>query len=156
MKKGNLIFSLTLEGIGILVIVESYGLGLQTLTNPGPGLFPFLLGILLCALSLSPFITSLKDLIKINRIKKDQVVEPQANIIELVAVIACLIGYFLLLNTLGFLIDTFLFLFGLFLIGSPRNFLHVAILSAAVDGLAYLVFKILLQVQFPSGFTNIG
>jgi putative tricarboxylic transport membrane protein len=156
MKKGNLIFSLVLEGFGFLIIADSYQLGFQTFSNPGPGLFPFLLGVLLCMLTFPLCITSFKGLLKTHLVDKGQVITRQPHVKQLAMVVAFLIGYFLLLDVLGFLIDTFLFLFGLFWIGYPGRLLRVALLSAAVDALAYLIFYVLLQVQFPSGFFSIG
>ena len=159
MAKGKLLFSLILAGVGLLIIIDSYKLGLQTLSNPGPGLFPFLLGILLCLLVFPKCIGCLKDLMKIDLVKGKKGIEYKGNLNRFIGAIICLIGYFLLLDILGFLIDTFLFLFGLFGIGKHgkhRKWLAVFLLSAVVDALAYLIFHILLQISFPSGFLRIG
>lgn len=152
MSKTALIIGLLLEGLGILVIRESHRLGLQSITNPGAGLFPFLLGIVLCLLSLPICINSVKDLRNIHyKRMQEKSIQDQPNMKKLGVTAACLIGYFLLLDVLGFLITSFLFLFGLFSIGN-RRWILTPVLSAIVVALAYLIFSILLEIPFPSGF----
>lgn len=148
MKRGNLIIALILEGLGIWVMVDSLGLGLQKLNDPGPGLFPFLLGGLLCLLSLPLCIEFLR---KGDIGKEEEGVEYSTDFKKLCTATAYLIGYILLLDILGFLITSFLFLFGLFWIGNPRKWLFVAGFSAGVVALAYIVFVVLLQLHFPTG-----
>jgi hypothetical protein len=92
----------------------------------------------------------------VNIVTKNLVTAPKGNIKQFGVVVAFLIGYFFLLDLLGFLVDTFLFLFGLFYMGYPRKLLRVTILSLLVAALVYLIFNTLLQVQFPLGFINIG
>jgi hypothetical protein len=152
MKKGNLIVACVLEGLGIWVIFDSYRMGLQTLANPGAGLFPFLLGILLSLSSLPICISSIKDLRKANGARKEEEgIRHDADLRKLGGATLCFIGYFLLLDTLGFLLTSFIFLFGLFLIGNPRKWAFNSIFSASVVVLAYMIFNIFLQVPFPSG-----
>ena len=148
MRRGNLIIALVLEGLGIWVMLDSYGLGLQKLSDPGPGLLPFLLGGFLCLLSLPICIEYLR---KIDRGKEEKGGEYPIDFKKLCTATAYLIGYILLLDILGFLITTFLFLFGLFWIGNPRKWLFVAGFSAGVVALTYIVFVVLLQIHFPAG-----
>lgn len=152
MKKGELIVAFVLEGLGIWVAIDSYKLGLQTLGNPGAGFFPFLSGILLCILILPICINSLKDLRKVNRAVGEKLAGYQVNLKKRSAVLACLIGYFLFLNILGFLITTSLFMYGLFCVGIRRKWLFILVFSVVVAGLSYIIFDVLLQISFPSGF----
>ncbi len=152
MKKGNLIFLLTLEGLGILEILASYRLGLQTFTNPGPGLFPFVSGVLFCLLVLPICISSLKELKKATATQK----RPQGNLKKVGLITLLLVAYFLFLDLLGFLIVTFIFLFGLLFIGSQRKWLFNLVFSAVLVGAAYLLFHTLLGIEFPLGFLEIG
>lgn len=152
MKKVNLIVIIVLGGLGIWVIIDSYRLGLQTFNDPGPGLFPFLLGILLCLFAIPICLISLNDLRKVNIKNGEKKIGYRANLNKLVTVMVCLIGYFLLLNILGFLVTNFLFLFVLFLIGKPRKWWIAPLFSIVAVGLAYLIFSIVLKIQFPSGF----
>jgi putative tricarboxylic transport membrane protein len=152
MKIGNLIIAFSLEGLGIFLIIESYKLRLQTFSDPGAGLFPFLLGILLCLLTIPLCISSIASLMKVEKGKEKKELEYLPNLKEIGVAFTCLVGYMLLLEKLGFLITSFLFLFVLFLIGNPRRRLFIFLFSVLVTFGAYLIFSILLQVPFPSGF----
>lgn len=152
MKKATLIAAFILEGMGVLVIFFAYRLGLQSLANPGAGLYPFLLGILLCLLAMPTCISSLNEFRKAGvESKEGRGLEYHANLKKLWAPIASLCGYFLLLDILGFLLTSFIFLFLLFLMGNPRRWVFPSLFSAGVVALAYLIFNILLQVPFPAG-----
>jgi hypothetical protein len=72
MKRGNLIVAFILEGFGIWVIIDSYRMGLKSFSDPGPGLFPFYLGILLCLLSFPICINSLREYRKANVVKQEK------------------------------------------------------------------------------------
>jgi putative tricarboxylic transport membrane protein len=152
MRKGNFIVTAILEGMGIFVIVYSYKLGLQTVNHPGPGLFPFLLGILLCLVALPALVRSIRDFTKGNHANKAHESEFSSNLWKLGFAVACLLEFFFFLEILGFFIATFLFLFGLFLIGSPRRWLFCSLLSVVTVIFTYLVFNTLLQVALPWGF----
>jgi putative tricarboxylic transport membrane protein len=152
IEKGNLIVALALQVFGVIISIYSHQIGLQNLADPGPGLYPFLLGILLFFLSFPLAIGSLKTLRSFkNKRKKETNGEYRANFKKLLIPTAYMIGYFLFFDLLGFLIASFLFLFGLFLFGYPRQWVMACLFSAVVVCLSYLVFYILLQVPFPAG-----
>lgn len=152
MKRGNFIFAIAIGFLGIWIIMDSYRMGLQTFANPGAGLFPFLLGILLSLLSLPLCISSLIDLRKGNETKKKgEGIKHGADLMKLGAAIVSLMGYFMLLDTLGFLITSFIFLLGLFLIGNRGKWIFNCIFSALIVALAYVIFGMFLQVPFPFG-----
>jgi len=151
MKKGELIIGLTMAGMGIWITIDSYNMGLKTISNPGPGFFPFVLGMSLCILALPICIRSTGGVKKVSA-KEEIFVENPKNLIKLGLIIACLLGYFFFLDTLGFPITTFFFLFILFWIGYPRKWLFISIFSVILVALAYLIFGYLLQTPFPFGF----
>jgi len=150
MKKANLIIGLVLEGIGIWIIIESCGLGIKTLNDPGAGFFPLVLAILLCLLGLPVIISSLKNFGSADVRKEPEEIK-YTTFKKIGAVIGSLIGYAVFLNILGSLITFFLLLWGLFWMGNPRRWLFVSGLSALVAALSYLLFVFLLQVPFPAG-----
>jgi hypothetical protein len=59
MSKRDFIIALFWILLGALVVTESVRLGIGALDNPGPGLFPFLVGIALICCALTIFIGSL-------------------------------------------------------------------------------------------------
>ncbi len=62
-----------------------------------------------------------------------------------------LFAYTLVLNSLGFIIATFLFVGVLFQLGESRRWWALLGMSALVTFLAYVVFGLLLHVFFPRG-----
>ncbi len=152
MNKGQLTFGAILEGIGAFVIIYSYRLGLQTVNHPGPGLYPFLLGILLCLVALPSFAGSIREFAQSHRADTVRRSELLKNWWKLAVAIACLLEFFLCLEILGFFIATSLFLFGLFWIGNPGRWMFNSMLSIVTVVLTYLVFNTLLQVALPWGF----
>ena len=154
MKKGDLITALILEGVGFWVIIDSYNMGLGTLGKPGSGLLPFLMGILLCFLAIPICISSLKGLNKFNILAADkkEVVMNWSHFKEVILITAFFIGYFFILDFVGFFITTFLFLFGLFWIGYPKRWLLVFTAASLSVALTYLIFVVFLNISFPLGF----
>jgi putative tricarboxylic transport membrane protein len=68
----------------------------------------------------------------------------------LLAVISLLV-YIVLLEPLGFLLTTFLFLLLLFKLSEPKRWLAPLIFSVTAAILSYLLFSVWLQCQFPRG-----
>jgi len=156
MRIGNLIFAFILEGFGIWIIIDSYRMGLKTLRDPGAGLFPFILGILLCLLALPTCVRSLKNIrLEVSATKGEGIVRSGKNL-KLIVATVLLTSYFVFLPTLGFLTTTLIFLYGLFLIGYPRRWLFVLAISVIAVILSYVIFSVFLNTPFPKGFLNLG
>jgi len=134
-------------GLGLLVMILSYRLGLGGLRNPGPGLMPFLLGFFLCVIAVYFLLTFLS---------RKQTLEGTAHaeqgrihVWRLWLVLASLFAYALLLEPLGFLITTFLVL--LILFGTLDNRWSTMLIASLLTALiAYCLFNY-LGVQFPKG-----
>jgi putative tricarboxylic transport membrane protein len=142
--------------IGATVMIVSYQMSLGTLHTPGPGLMPFLLGSLLCIVSLPIFMGSL-----LRRTKTAgapgapgiwQEVEPKNVLILLIS----MIGYALLLEKLGFLLTAFLFLFILFATFDSRRWFFAFAASFLTILFTYLLFVVALKVELPHGIVGIG
>ena len=129
--------------IAIFVSLEGFTkLKFGTLRQPGPGFFPFWGGLLLGVLSLILLARSLKSR---EWLKSGAIPWP-----ALLLVLGALLGYLLFLETLGFVIVTFLFLLALFCFAEIGWIKQVA-WSVIATSLAYGLFKFWLQVQLPRG-----
>ena len=134
-------------GLGLLVMILSYRLGLGGLRNPGPGLMPFLLGFFLCVIASYFVLTFLSR--KQTREDTADTEEGRIKVWRLCLVLASLFAYALLLEPLGFLITTFLVLVILFgTLDNRRSTILIASLLTAL--IAYFLFRY-LGVQFPRG-----
>jgi putative tricarboxylic transport membrane protein len=152
MRKGEFIAGGSLGILGVLVILYSSRLGLQRISDPGPGLYPFLLGILLCILVIPVCAGSLKGGRSHGRTNPQELTQAvKGNLTKLILPILCFVGYFFFLEMLGFLITSFLFLLALFWYGHPRQWMLVLLFPLIIVIFSYFIFQVLLQVPFPSG-----
>ncbi len=154
MNKRDRVGGLIWLGLGIALCIESIELGLGKIRHPGAGFLPFLSGVLLAILGVS---LSLSDLSKGSGeevgVKGEKIWEigywkgyglPFLSLLSL-------LGYILVLNVLGFLLTTFLWLFFLFKLGDPRRWLMPLTSAVSTVIISYLVFGVWLQLQLPKG-----
>jgi len=147
MKRSNQVAAIILFLFSIYMISDSLKMRLFDQYGPGPGLFPFGLGIILTILSVALFIEYASSR------KKDKASPfPQRSaLISVGLVIVGLIGYALVINTLGYVITTFIFV--LFLMGVvQRDKIKMTTLTAiGVAVMLYLIFEVGLHVRLPKG-----
>lgn len=148
MKRFQIISIIFWIGLSIFLLGFSYKLGLGGLHNPGPGLMPFLLGLLLLLISFYVLIRSF-----IIRGKRDENLKEEKNQINfrrLSLVVASLFAYGLLLEILGFLITTSLILILLFHSMGFKRWSFVLLASAFTVLITYFLFTF-LGTRFPAG-----
>src|SRR5437016_3320646 len=130
--------------------VESYRLGLSMAHRPGPGFFPFIatVGIGLIAV--------LRLLAHVRKGSPDDSAEAQMRgELGLVAgVIAGIIAYAVLLDTLGLLVCTFLLVAFYMKVIAARRWLVSLSFAATVALAAHLFFDILLKAELPRGLLS--
>ncbi len=151
MKKYHMIVIIFWIGLSLFVTVFSYKLGLGSLHNPGPGLMPFLLGLLLLIISFPLLVQSL-----LKKSREDEVVnkgQRQKYFRKIGFVLVSLFTYAFLLETLGYLIVTTLFFILLFR-GMGNRWTTVCVASVLTVLLTYFVFTF-FGVKFPAGILRI-
>jgi putative tricarboxylic transport membrane protein len=129
--------------IAIFFSIEGFThLKLGTLHQPGPGFFPFWAGVMLGILSLISLFNSLRksETLSLSGIKSS----------KLLLVTGALLAYLLLLEALGFLTVTFLFLFLLFRI-EYRGWAFSTVLALVGAVSSYALFQLWLKTQLPAG-----
>jgi len=116
-------------------------LGLGALSNPGPGFFPLLnaVGLALTALMLIARASHGPD--------REGGASPWLMVLGLTAGIAI---YGIAVDHLGFLITSFLFLLGCWVVVAAQPFWRSATLAAVTALSAYLLFDWVLGVRLPS------
>lgn len=152
MKKYDMIPIIFWIGLSIFMMVLSIRLGLGKFHNPGPGLMPFILGILLLIISFYLLIISL---FKIGGKKEISKGEPsQIDFVKIGLVLFSLFVYALLLEKVGYLITTFLLLIILFRSAGFKRWRSVLIASALAVFLTYFVFTS-FGLRFPEGILKL-
>jgi len=146
-RGGSLIFL----AAGIYGLIFSSSLSLGKWNQPGPGVFPLALSILLCISGIAWFIQGKsKD-------RKEEVV-PQEGFFRKfrtpLQVVGVTAAFILALTVLGYLLASMLYLFVLFLWVS-RYRLRVALVLAVTFGVgSWLFFGRLLATYLPNGFLS--
>jgi putative tricarboxylic transport membrane protein len=131
---------------GMFAALCSYRLGIGSISRPGPGLYPFCLGVIFFIIA-SIILTQILIKTEAHEIEKDK---KPSNFLKVIAASAVLFAYALLLEVLGYLLITFVALAVLFRIGGYKKIFPILGYSAATVIITYLVFAY-LGVRFPSG-----
>jgi len=131
----------------LVTCIEAHRLNLGDIHQPGPGFFPFWTGIIMAILSLIVLFQSIRE-----KESKDSMVQDEPfGSWNIVVVLAVLTIYFLSLEKVGFLLNTFLFI-GIMLKLIYFQSWRTTILGALGTAIAaQLLFNVLLNAQIPSG-----
>jgi putative tricarboxylic transport membrane protein len=143
--------SLVWLGTGVFVCVGSLRLSLGELHNPGPGFLSFYAGLILVLLSLFIHFQSRKVPSAHKKTEPEPIWKNEQRGWKMVMTVGALLAYAVIMNYLGFLISTFIFLAFLLRVIEPQRW-SVALLGSLVASVAfYCVFEIGLQSQLPRG-----
>ena len=151
MKKNVIVESFIWLILGISICIESIRLKLGNFQTPGPGFLPFISGTFLWLFGLilmfSFFLKRLRKEEKLN----DKEISKKENWKKLLLTLIALFGYCFLLEPLGFIISSFIFLFFLFKLTEPKKWVKPLVFSGTTVVLVYFIFIICLKGQFPRG-----
>jgi hypothetical protein len=127
--------------------IESYRLGLSTGNRPGPGFFPFGAAAAIGVITGFHFVKNFRQGSSI------EVSEPgdtgEAPLV--LAVLAGMLAYVLLLDVLGFLLCNFLLLAFYLKVIAARSWRVSTSFAAAAALVSHLFFDVLLNAQLPRG-----
>lgn len=150
MNKRDLISSIFLMIFGALFAIGGFKQGLIENSIPGPGSFPFIVGLCSAGLSLAVFLVALKQ----KPLSFMNFFPHESSLRKLILALVGLSGYGFLLKPLGFVLTTFLFLlFSLRFIGREK-WIITFVFSLMVAVLSSILFAS-LQVELPKGILRI-
>jgi putative tricarboxylic transport membrane protein len=126
---------------------ESLRLKLGAVTKPGSGFFPFCAGLVILGLSLAALFQS-------TRTKAGGEKEAGGETFRwwsIIIIVAAVIAFALTLETLGFLINTFLFITIMLKVVQPQPW-KISLIGGVVSAVvADVLFNIIFRAQIPSG-----
>jgi putative tricarboxylic transport membrane protein len=132
----------------VCVSVESYRMGLGSLRQPGPGFLFFWVSVVIGIMSLVIFIREWRQ----NKTEGSEIpIFEKLNVSKLVLVLISVFLYALLIETVGFILVTWLLFVFLLGIIEKKRWPFTIFVSTAVTAVAYLVFEVWLQSQLPKG-----
>ena len=148
MKRGWQAAAVALLATFTLFIFESWQLSLRDTLGPGPGFFPFWLGVLGAVLAVF-----LLTQLHLNRVDlgTEALVFDRAGVRNAVLVLVGLIVATALLDVIGFRLSMLLLIPYLLLVLGVRNWVTVGICAVAGSFGVYYVFFDLLKVPLPAG-----
>ena len=148
MKKYDIVPAVFWLGLSIFIMILSNKYGLGSFRNPGPGLMPFLVGLLLFVICLYLLLILLLKMYGRSKTAKEN--QHQINYWKIVVVLVSMYAYALFLESLGYLIATFILLSILFRSAGSKRWSVIVISSAVTVLITYFVFTY-LGLRFPSG-----
>ena len=133
----------------ILICIESYRLGIGSFHAPGTGFFPFWVGMVFGMLSLVLLVlTFIREGKRVGITEKIQWR-------SIILVLASLFLYAVVLEKIGFVVSTLLFIGALLMIIERKKW-HIVVIIAILSTLAfYIVFQVWLQSNLPKGILGL-
>ena len=148
MKRGWQVAAWTLLAICVLFSYESFQLSLSDTLGPGPGFFPFWLGVLGAVLAVALLVH-----LHLNRVDLGAAALEfdRAGVRRVIQVVAALAAGSALLEIAGFRVTMLLLLGYLLVILGVRSKLAIAVFAAVGSFGVFHVFFHLLRVPLPMG-----
>ena len=135
--------------LSVYVILDSITYSLGNLHNPGPGFVPFFLGIVMALLTVISF------WIPDKRENKTAFWNNRRKGKNIFFIILGLVIYVLLINILGFYIESFLLMVYLMRLSGESEYKRIVLISIPTIVVVYIVFDKLLIIPFPRGILGI-
>ena len=153
MKKVDQWSGLALSVLAAGMIWAALSLPYGNVHNPGPGFFPFWLGMILGGMSIALLVQSTRGK-ESERTLRD-ILEEDVSWGKVLLVIVSLILYGALMDYLGFLIVTFLLMALLLRFIEPQPWKIVIGWALAGSVGSYLIFEVWMKLRLPKGFLGI-
>jgi putative tricarboxylic transport membrane protein len=150
MFNGDRLSGLVLLLCSLVTAIESYRLGVGKIASPLAGFFPFTASIVLAILSLLLLYSTRNK--KMTSIDKHEYIS--FNVQSLPKVVLTIISLFLyaiLLDSLGYLLDSAILMAFMLGVIQPQKWHVIAIGGILIPLLTYVLFNVLLKVQLPTG-----
>ncbi len=143
--------SLVWLGMAIFICVGSLRLSLGEFHNPGPGFLSFYAGLILGVLAFVVHLQSRRAPAVGPKDKLKPIWADRQRGFRMVLAVFALLAYAGIMNYLGFLVSTFIFLVFLLRVIEPQRWAVALLGSLAASAAFYGIFELGLQSQLPKG-----
>ncbi len=142
--------------LGSLICFLAWRVRLGTFSEPGPGFIAFGAGSFLCVVGIIMLLSGLVSPASTEeRVPWDRLF-PRGVRLRLAYTVLLLFLYTMFLDKLGYVIGTFLLMWGLFLNWERPRWVTSMVASLVTVGVTYLVFEVWLHCQLPRGILPLG
>jgi putative tricarboxylic transport membrane protein len=153
MKKADQWSGIVLSILAAGMIWAALGLPFGDIHKPGPGFFPFWLGVIMGAMSIGLFVQTTLTKRSVRTI--GNILEQDVRWSKVLLVLAALIFYAFLMDDIGFLIVTFLLMVVLLRFIEPQPWKGVIGWALAGSAGSYLIFEVWMKLRLPKGLLGI-
>lgn len=138
-------------GIGFIICILALQFDLGSFHQPGPGFVALLTGLFIAVMGLAMILARVMSKRRPDKASgTDHTFQIEAWP-RLVYTMALLLAYVILIDPVGFILTTFLLMFGLFFDHQKRNYIWSLFFSIVTALVSYLVFEVWLRCQLPRG-----
>lgn len=148
MKKAEMITGVVLLVLSGLVIWGALEMPPSATFGPGAGFLPFWLGVLLAVLATILFVSAWRS--QATEKDSEPVFPGKQALFAIAAVLGGLAGYILLIDVLGYIVDTFLFVVFLVKVVEREPWPLTLKLAVVTTAGLFITFHILLKITLPS------
>ncbi len=138
------LYGVVILALGIGILLDGRNLSIGSLRSPGSGLFPDLIALIMILLSMVLILFPQK------KEGHGQTVSAKS-MARLSVVFLAMVLYSFFLESLGFLIVSFLLTTLLFVAFGSQNYWKAILRAIVFTGLAYTVFEVLFKSNLPKG-----
>lgn len=138
-------------GVGLLICYLSWRAHLGSFQEPGPGFVPFVVGLFISIVSLIMLLSQASSRAALHDDFNPQTVFQNTPKLRLGSTIALLVCYAIFVGRLGYLVTTFLLMWGLLFNWEKKNWAVSLLSSLAIVIGSYLLFEVWLRTQLPRG-----
>lgn len=138
--------------LSLFILKEGRFLFFGTPSHPGPGFFPFILGIILGILSL--IILGKSWLGEKNKGESLRFFSERKGWGRISLTLGGMLVFYLILESVGFLLASFFLVLLMIKFIGQYKWIYTVWISALISFCSYMLFKVLLQVNLPQGFTK--
>ena len=137
--------------VGMILCIIALKFNIGSFREPGPGFVVFLSGLLISTTGLVMIIS--KAFFKNKSHASPEAISTFKNVPwqRLIYTIGFLFGYILFLNTLGYVLATFLFMWCTAFDWKKKNWISSVLFSLITVTISYLMFEVWLRCQLPRG-----
>jgi putative tricarboxylic transport membrane protein len=148
MKKADMITGVVLLALSGFVIQETWRMPPSMTFGPGPAFLPFWLGALLAIFAAILFVSAWRR--QATEKDSESVFPGKQALWVITLVMVGLAGYIFLIEVLGYLLDTFLFIVFLMKVVQREKWPLTLMVAIGTTAVLFLTFQILLQITLPS------
>jgi len=138
-------------GIGIVICFFAWKIDLGSFQEPGAGFMAFVSGLFLTIVGFTMVLSRTLSKSSLGDGPDPGAAFRGISWSRLGYMMALLIAYAVFLNTLGYLLTTFLVMWGLFYDRKTKRWASSLLSSLVAVGVTYLVFEVWLRSQLPRG-----